>query len=388
MTPPVLPSKGRTISGALRANTRVPLLWQLAITAFAAAGLAGWLAWEAGYQPPVEARWIEAHAALGQHAGFDYQLFVIAKVLPAALVALFVVIAAAAVPRKRSLPATVISGVVVMVTIFLAWGTIGSPWAIGPVMALVIALGPLARRHGGAIAGLAPIIAVAYFFFAVWGLAKGLDPVGIFVQAGIGVGAAAAVLIALWAVRVTLGLEFIKHPPQRTREGTPPPFLSGGLAMRQALVAGALVGAAAGLYAATRDHNVFWAMVSIWAVMQATPDASFNRGIKRGCGVMAGCVLIAGIAQVASPQVVVWIGVGTLFLGVMWYLRNYAVYIAGISMLTVALHGNLEDLDFIHWALLRVGDTLVGLAIGFAAYWLVVSLPEEKKARREGIART
>ena len=179
MNSPVLPSTGRTITGALRPDTRIPLLWQLAVACFAASGLAGWLAWEAGYRPPVPARWIRAHVQLGERLDFDYQLYVIAKVLPAALVALFVMIAAAASPRSRSVPAAVIAGIVVAATMFLAWITLRSPWAVGPVMAAVIALGPLARRHGGALAGLAPIIAVAYFFFAVWGVAKELDPNGI-----------------------------------------------------------------------------------------------------------------------------------------------------------------------------------------------------------------
>lgn len=388
MESPVLPSKGRTVAGALRPNRQAPLLWQLALACFAAGALAGWLSWESGYRPPVPARWADAHFDLPHQLGFDYQLFVIAKILPAVLVAVFVMIAAGAAPRKRRLPSGIVAGVVIMATMFLAWGTIGNPWAVGPVMAVVIGLVPLAKRHGGAIAGLAPVVSVFYFFFAVWGLAKGLDAVGILVQAGIGIGAACAVLVALWIVRVTLGLQFLPefHPPARTTP--PPPFLSGGIAMRQALLAGALVGGAAGLYAATKDHNVFWVLVSIWAVMQSTPDGSFDRGVKRATGVMVGCLLIAGIAQFAEPAVVVWIGVGTLFLGVMWYLRNYAIYIAGLSMLTVALHGNLQHQEFVRWAGLRLSDTLVGLAIGLTAYWLVVTLPELRKARREGVERT
>ena len=71
------------------------------------------------------------------------------------------------------------------------------------------------------------------------------------------------------------------------------------------------------------------------------------------------------------------------FIGIVWWMRNYTIYIAAISMMTVALHGEIHDYSFGHWALLRLADTLVGLVIGFSAYWLVITLPELRKARRE-----
>ena len=154
--------------------------------------------------------------------------------------------------------------------------------------------------------------------------------------------------------------------------------------MRQALLLGVLLGTTAGLWAATKNHNYFWVMVTFWAITQATPDATFDRGVKRVVGVMTGCLLIGGLATVATPDVVVTVGFVMLFVGIVFWARNYTVYIAAISMMTVALHGDIQDYSFGHWAFLRLADTLVGLAIGFAAYWLVVTLPEIRRARREG----
>lgn len=384
MDSPVLPSRGRTLRGALAPNRAAPILWRPAIASMVAAALAAWLAWVSGYQPATPAQWLYGNFPLGQELGFEYQMLVVWKVLPAALVALFVVLAGAFAPRARSLPTALLAAVVILATIFLAWGSIRSPWAVGPVMAVVIGLGPLARRHGGAVAGIVPLIAVIFFFFAVMGLAHELDPTGVLVQAGLGAGAGMAVLVAVWIVRALTGFALLQHPEPKPRATAPPPFLSGGVAMREALLAGALVGSAAGLYAATHNHNIYWILVTIWAVMQATPDATFDKGIKRAVGVMLGCLLIGALAQVATPDVVVIVGFAMMFLGIAWWMRNYTVYIAAISMMTVALHGDLHHLSFERWAFLRLADTLVGLAIGFAAYWLVVTLPEIRKARREG----
>ena len=51
-------------------------------------------------------------------------------------------------------------------------------------------------------------------------------------------------------------------------------------------------------------------------------------------------------------------------------------------MFTVALHGDLQHMTFGHWAWLRFIDTLIGLAIAFLAYYLVITLPEVIRARR------
>ena len=389
MATPALPSSGRTLRGALRPNAAAPLLWRPALAAAAAAFLAGWLAWLAGYRPSVAERLAHTDFTLGQQLGFDYQMLVVWKVLPAALVAMFIVGAATSAPRKQSLPASLVAAVVILATMFLAWGSVRSPWVVGPVMALVMALGPLARRHGGALAGLAPLIAVVFFFFAVAGIAHELDAVGNVVQAGIGAGAALAVLLVIWLVRVTTGFALIRHPERPARTDTPPPFFAGGIAMRQALLVGVLLGTAAGLYAATKDHNIYWVLVTIWAVVQTTPDATFDKGIKRATGVMAGCLIIGGLSFGLSPDTVVTIGFVALFIGIAWWMRNYTIYIAAVTMMTVALHGDLgfRGESFWHWALLRFVDTLVGLAIGFGSYWLVVTLPELRRARRQGVER-
>ena len=387
MESPVLPSKGRTLRGALKPNAAAPLLWRPAIAIAIASTLAGWLTWLAGYRPPEAARFIEGHFSLGQHLDFEYQLFVIAKVLPAVFVAWFVMMAASFVPRKKSLPSALLAGVAMLATLLLAWGAVKSPWAVGAVMAVVIAMGPLARRHGGAGAGLAMLVAVAFFFFAVMGAAKDLDPDGVLVQAAIGTGAAVLVLVVLWIIRRLTGFALIQQPPAKPKSTEkPPPFFSGGIAMRQALLLGVLLGTTAGLWAATKNHNYFWVMVTFWAITQATPDATFDRGLKRVVGVMVGCLLIGGLAVVSTPDVVVTVGFIMLFVGVVCWARYYTIYIAAISMMTVALHGDLENYEFGHWVLLRVADTLVGLVIGFAAYWLVITLPELRKAHREAAA--
>ena len=193
------------------------------------------------------------------------------------------------------------------------------------------------------------------------------------------------VLLTVWLLRVTTGFALIRHPQRPARTDPPPPFLAGGIAMRQALLVGALLGTAAGLYAATKDHNIYWVFVTIWAITQATPDATFDKGMKRAVGVMAGCLAIAALAQVTSPDTVVTIGFITLFAGMVWWMRNYTIYIAGVTMMTVALHGDLgyQGTSFMHWAGLRLLDTIIGLVIGFGAYWLVITLPELRRARRE-----
>lgn len=381
---PVLPSKGRTLRGALEPDKQKPLLWRPAIASLLASFLAGWLTWLAGYRPPEAARLIYGDFDIGKHLGFEYQLYVVAKVLPAVFVAFFVITAAVLVPRRKSLPSALMASVAMLGTLFVAWAAIKSPWAVGAVMGLLIGLGPLMRRHGGPLAGLVQLVGVAFFFFAVMGVAKGLDPDGVLVQAGIGAGAAIIVLLGITVLRVTTGFTLIKRPEDKPK-GTvkPPPFLSGGIAMRQALLLGVLLGTTAGLWAATRNHNYFWVMVTFWAITQATPDATFDRGVKRVVGVMVGCLLIGALATVATPDVVVTVGFIMLYAGIIWWARNYTIYIAGISMMTVALHGDLEDYSFLHWAFLRVSDTLVGLVIGFGAYWLVITLPELRKARRE-----
>lgn len=385
MDSPVLPSKGRTLRGALKPDTQAPLLWRPAIAVALASTLAGWLTWLAGYRPPEIARVVESNFFLGAHLDFEYQLLVVAKVLPAVFVAWFVMMAATFVPRKKSLPSALMAGVAMLATLFLAWGAVKSPWAVGAVMAVVIAMGPLTRRHGGAGAGLAMLVAVAFFFFAVMGIAKDLDPEGVLVQAAIGTGAAVVVLVVLWIIRRLTGFALIQQPPAKPRSTEkPPPFFSGGIAMRQALLLGALLGTTAGLWAATKNHNYFWVMVTFWAITQATPDATFDRGIKRVVGVMVGCLLIGGLAVVAQPDVVVTVGFVMLFIGIVFWARNYTVYIASITMMTVALHGDLENYSFGHWVLLRLADTAVGLVIGFTAYWLVITLPEIRRARREG----
>lgn len=168
--------------------------------------------------------------------------------LPAVFVAFFVIMAAVLVPRKQSLPSALMASVAMLATLFLAWGAVKSPWAVGAVMAVVIALGPLTKRHGGVGAGLSPLVAVAFFFFAVMGVAKGLDPEGVLVQAGIGAGAGLVVLLVITILRLTTGFTLIKRPEARPKSTTtPPPFFSGGIAMRQALLLGVLLGTTAGL---------------------------------------------------------------------------------------------------------------------------------------------
>lgn len=386
---PVLPSKGRTLRGALKPNAHAPILWRPAIAAIVAAFVAGWVAWAAGYRPNAAERLVHSHFSLGQQLGVDYQMLVIWKVLPASLVALFVVLAGTVAPRKKSLPMALLAGVVILATMFLAWGSSYSAWAVGPVMGVIMALGPLTKRHGGPAAAIVPLMAVVFFFFAIMGLSHELDAVGNVVQAGIGAGVALAVLVLIWIIRVTTGFGLLQHPPPRPRTAPPGRFLAGGIAMREALLIGALMGTAAGLVAATRDHNIYWVLVTIWAVVQTTPDATFSKGIKRATGVMAGCLAIGALSFVLNPDTVVLIGFIALFIGICWWMRNYVIYIAAVTMMTVALHGDLgfRGTSFWHWALLRLVDTLVGLAIGFGSYWLVVTLPELQRARREGIQR-
>ena len=383
MESPALPSKHRTLRGALTPSREFPLLWREAIATFAAMFLAGWLAWLAGYRPPEAARFIHGHFSLGEKLNFEYGLFVIGKVMPAVIVAMFVVFASAVVPRKRSVVSALAAGVVMLAAMFLAWAAVKNPVTAGLTAGAVMGLWPLAQRRGGTIGGIVPLLACGYFFFAVMGVVKKVDTNEIFAQAGLGVAAAFVIIIAAWIVRRTTGFAPIRHMPARPQPpGPPTPFFAPGQQLRRAALLFVLLGTSAGLYSATKDHNAFWVFVTIWVVMQPTPDATFNRGIKRIAGVLGGCLVIAGIAQVATPEVTVTIGFVVLFAGLLWWLRNYAIYVGAITVFTVALHGSIEHMSFEHWAWLRFIDSLIGLAIAFLAYYLVVTLPDVIRARR------
>ena len=242
----------------------------------------------------------------------------VGKVVPAALVALFVVLVGVNVPRTRprtSVIAAIAVGLLALVGMYLAWIALKSPWLMGVLMAIIMALGVLVIPMGRSIALLANLFGTIFFFYSAIGLDKGLDATDVLVQGLLGAAAGVAVLI------------------------------------------------------------------TVWVVMQPAPDATRARGLQRIVGVMAGCLIIAGLAFYLTPDIIVILGLCALFIGILYYLRNWAVYVAGISILTVALHGEFKHYSFEAYAGWRVLDTVIGITIGFALYFLVVTLPDRRRGR-------
>ena len=382
----------------LTSKPEAPLLWRTAIAAYLAMALGAYLSWIAGFQPPKGLQLAWSVSALPQKRDIEYELLVVGKVIPAALVALFVVLLGVSVPRRRTRGGLIVAiavGLLSLAAMYLAWIAVMSPWILGPVMALVMGLGALATGMGKAIGGIASLFGAVFFLYSVCGLDHGLTGTDVLVQASIGAGAGVAVIILIWLVRVTTGFRLVtppKLPPKdpaapKTARPSAKAVLADHRLVRYALLRAVLVGVGAGIYAANKQHNLFWVLLTVWVVLQPAPDATRARGLQRIVGVMAGCLIVAFIAQFATPDIVVIIGLTALFVGVLWYQRNWAVYVAGVSMLTVALHGEVVHYSFEAFAGWRALDTAIGIAVGFAAYFLVVTLPDRRAKAKQAAAQ-
>ncbi|NBQ43720.1 MAG: FUSC family protein [Mycobacteriaceae bacterium] len=354
--------------------TGAPLLWGLAVAVFLALFVGGFAVWACGFRPP----------AGPPTDGLDSTLSVVGTVLPGALVTAFVVIAGLVVPKEKSAAAVIGASVFMLLAIFIAWSTLGSPVWSGVAMAAIMGLAALAVRQAVAFLAVGMVLSTGYFLFGVAGLARGLSGGQALLIGLVGAGAGIAMLLVLSIIRRATGFRMIKPPPSKpaaARQKKPKVgWFAPGPVLRYAMLRAVLLGVAVGFYAATGDHNLFWVLLTIWIVLQPEQDNTFDKAVRRVSGVMLGCLVLGGLSQVVPAGVVLIIAVAAMFVGTLFYARSYAIFSAGISFLVVALFGSADNNTFVHWAGLRIVDTIIGVVIAIVAYQLVLALPDRRKA--------
>jgi len=345
--------------------------------------LAAYLSWQVGFRPSAAERAADAHLALGSALNIEYELTVVARVLPAALVALFVVLLATLVPRKQGPFVACGTGVLSLAALVVAWVALRSPWLMGPITAVVMGGAVLAPRRGRVLGVVAALFSMVYFIYAVIGLGRGYTDPELLLQGLIGVAAGLVVLVLLWTIDAVVGHTLVyghahdDDPPGPPDDAVKPapakgPFFAGGPLMRYAIARGVLLGVGAGIYAAERGLNFFWVLLTVWVVLQATPDKTIAKAFQRVVAVMFACVIVAGLALFVTPDIMVLIALAAFFTGVLYLRRSWPVYTGGWSILMVVAHGGLAHDHFGAFAGLRLLDTLIGIAIGMAAAYLAV----------------
>lgn len=367
-------------------STQAPLAWQLALASLLAIVLASVAAYLLGFKPGVLVQDLH-RSSIGNRYEVQYELLVIAKVIPAGLIAMFVVVAGVSAPRSnQALMATIVAGLMSVAAMFLGWATFKEPILAGVAMAAVMTLTALATRQSGPIRSAGLLLNVVYFFYGAFGLLNHLTAIKLAEVAAIGFGAAVVVLVAAHVLRLFVG----RHMPEPAAAPLPADagagFFAGGPTMRYALMRGLLLGVLMGIYASDRNQGVIWVLVTVWVTFLPVAALTRDRAVRRVAGVMLGCILVAGIAQLVPAALMIWVGVGAVLLGTMWIWRNYVIWEATVSFLVIALFGDLHRDKFVDWASRRILDTLIGVAIAMIAYGLAVRLPDWISDRREQTA--
>lgn len=348
--------RGRVVTASRAArdglrSTDAPLLWGMTATVIPASFAAGIVASATGVAPTGGAA------------------------TAAGLMGLFVLLAGLLVPRERGLVATVGVCGATLVALLLAWASADRAVVSGLGMAVVMALAVLLRRRGPALGTLGSLISSAYFLFALLGVAREIT-VGRLMAVGlVGAGVAMAILFGLYLMRRITGWRPIPAAQAHPRAPvTPVPLFADGPDLRYAIVRGVLLGGGMGIYTATGNHNAFWVLLTLFVVLQPTPDLLWRKALRRVVGVMIGCLLIAALAPVVDRDVLLAISLVALLVGFAYYRRNYAIYAACISFVVVAGYGAVDG-GTLHWAIARVIDTGIGAAIGIAAMALALAVP-------------
>lgn len=367
-------------------DTQAPLAWQVALVSLAAMALASAAAYLLGFRPGLFVQDLY-QTSIGKRYQVEYELIVIAKVIPAALIAMFVVVAGiSARSSKQSLVATIATGLMCVAAMFIGWATFKEPVLAGIAMAVVMAITALAARQSGAIRSAGMLLNVVYFFYGAFGLLNHLTAIKLAELAGIGFGAAVIVLVSAHLIRLAFGRHMPEPAPGPQPKDAGAKFFAGGPTMRYALMRGLLLGVLMGVYASDKNQNVFWVFLTIWVTFLPVAESTRDRAIRRVAGVMVGCLLVAGLAQVIPAALIIWIGIAATLVGMMWIWRNYAIWEASVSFLVVALFGDVHRDHFVDWAGRRLIDTLIGVAIALIAYGLAVRLPDRLGAGREKTA--
>ncbi len=355
--------------------TQAPLAWQIALASLAAIVIACLAAYALGFKPGVLVQDLH-RSSIGNRYDVQYELIVIAKVIPAGLIAMFVVVAGISAPKSnQALLATIATGLMSVAAMFLGWATFKEPVLAGIAMAAVMTLTALAARQSGAVRSTGMLLNVVYFFYGAFGLLNHLDALDLVKLAAIGFGSAVVVLVVAHFLRSALGRHMPAPAPAPRPADADAPFFAGGPTMRYALMRGLLLGVLMGVYASGKNQDVFWVFLTIWVTFLPVAEVARDRAIRRVAGVMIGCLLVAALAQAMPAALVIWIGIGAVLLGMMWIWRNYAIWEATVSFLVIALFGDLHRDQFVDWAGKRLLDTIIGVAIAMLAYQLAVILP-------------
>lgn len=355
--------------------TQAPLAWQIALASLAAIAIASLAAYALGFKPGVLVQDLH-RSSIGKRFDVQYELIVIGKVIPAGLIAMFVVVAGISAPKKsQALLATIATGFMSVVAMFVGWATFKEPLLAGVAMAVVMTLTALAARQSGALRSMGMLLNVVYFFYGAFGLLNHLTAVKLAELAAIGFASAVVVLTAAHFLRAAVGRHIAAPAPSARPADADAPFFAGGPTMRYALMRGALLGVLMALYVSDKNQNLFWVLLTIWVTFLPVAEMTWDRVIRRVAGVMVGCLLVAALAQAVPAAVMIWVGVGAVLVGMLWIWRNYVIWEASVSFLVVALFGDLHRDRFVDWAGRRLVDTLIGAAIAIAAYQLAVVLP-------------
>lgn len=309
--------------------------------------------------------------------------------LAAGLTAVFVVGAAVVVPGPVSYRAGLASGLIALAGLMLANVTTGVPVAAGLAMGVVSLLTGLSMAGGKAIGAIGMLLGTAYFLPAAINLTIGLDA-GRTAELGlIGLGSGVVIVfIFAWierlrGLRSTRRVEAERMKEARSSKGGVNPLAlmwkslaGGGPEARYGIRRGVILGLAMGVYQSGYNHNVFWVMLTMFAVLQPDAALTWTRAITRSAGTIGGALLIGALGQFLPPKVVVGLGVAALITGLSWYRSNYAIYVAGTTILTVSIFGAVDG-GFATWAGLRVIDTIIGATIAIAAGYLI--LPDRRQ---------
>lgn len=126
----------------------------------------------------------------------------------------------------------------------------------------------------------------------------------------------------------------------------------------------------------------YWMTLTVIIILQPYTSATFQKGLQRVIGTIAGGVVAAVLILLIHQPVGM---LALVFLGAAFtvaFLRvNYALYSLFLTP-TFILLAELNPVDR-HLVLLRIGNTLIGALLAYAAAWLLWPASERGLAREE-----
>ena len=324
-------------------------------------------------------------AAIAKLIGFGPGLAV------AGAASLLVTWAGLLVSGEKRLTVSLSTGLLVIAMMFVAWATSGSGVAAGITTGIVMFLSALAARQVGMVKIVGIVAGTLYFLFALLGIVRGLAVEEIAELSAIGCLVGGSILVVLHFVEIGVVHRPISRQISAGNSSSTAPieassFFARGPGMRYAIARGVLLGAGMGLYQAHGGSTVFWVMIAIYVVLQPAAEATWSKAFRRAIGTLAGCFAVGAVAQVVSGDLLIYLAFALFVVGLAYYPVNYGVFVATLSFLVVAIYGGGTEQGVIHWALQRVLDNAIGIAIAFvAAYW---AFPGRGGTSREASIKT